>query len=387
MPIKVAIKPLALLCALFALNLTGCDDSSVSSTQSTVVPEVQVATLAAQSLPVTAELPGRMLAYRIAEVRPQVSGIILQRLFTEGSDVVTGQPLYQIDAAPLRAEFNRTVAALAQARANAQLPQATLTRYRTLIDAQYVSRQDFDQAEATAAQTRAAVQAARAAEETARINLERTTVTSPLNGRIGRSSVTEGALVQDQQSDALATVQQLDPLYLDVTQSSQEFLRLQQELASGRLQRQPGSVPVSVILSDGSLYPHPGTLAFSDLTVDQTTGAITLRAIVPNPDRQLLPGMFVRARINLGSDPQGLTVPQQAVSRTPRGEATALVVDQDNRVEVRHITVSTASSDRWVVTSGLKPGERAIVSGLQRAQPGMKVVPVDIAATPTGGAN
>ncbi|MCW1876290.1 efflux RND transporter periplasmic adaptor subunit [Erwinia sp. INIA-01] len=387
MPIKVAIKPLALLCALFALNLTGCDDSSVNSTQSTVVPEVQVTTLAAQSLPVTAELPGRILAYRIAEVRPQVSGIILQRLFTEGSDVVIGQPLYQIDSAPLRAEFDRTVAALAQTRANAQLAQATLARYRTLIGAQYVSRQDFDQAEATAAQTRAAAEAARAAEETARINLGRTTITSPLNGRIGRSSVTEGALVQDQQSDALATVQQLDPLYLDVTQSSQEFLRLQQELTSGRLQRQPGIVPVSVILSDGSLYPHPGTLAFSDLTVDQTTGAITLRAIVPNPDRQLLPGMFVRARINLGSDPQGLTVPQQAVSRTPRGEATALVVDQDNRVEVRHITVSTASSDRWAVTSGLKPGERAIVSGLQRAQPGMKVSPVDIAATPTGGAN
>ncbi|MBK0002708.1 efflux RND transporter periplasmic adaptor subunit [Erwinia sp. S38] len=387
MPIKVAIKPLALLCALFALNLTGCDNSSVNSTQSTVVPEVQVTTLAVQSLPVTSELPGRMLAYRIAEVRPQVSGIILQRLFTEGSDVVTDQPLYQIDAAPLRAEFNRTVSALAQARANAQLAQVTLARYRTLIGAQYVSRQDFDQAEATAAQTRAAVETARSAQETARINLMRTTVTSPLNGRIGRSSVTEGALVQDQQSDAMATVQQLDPLYLDVTQSSQEFLRLQQELASGRLQRQPGSVPVSVILSDGSLYSHPGTLAFSDLTVDQTTGAITLRAIVPNPDRQLLPGMFVRARINLGNDPQGLTIPQQAVSRTPRGEATALVVNEDNRVEVRHITVSTASADRWVVTSGLKPGERAIVSGLQRAQPGMKVSPVDIAATPTGGAN
>lgn len=387
MPIKVAIKPLALLCALFALNLTGCDDSSVNSTQSTAVPEVQVASLVAQSLPVTAELPGRILAFRTAEVRPQVSGIILQRLFTEGGDVVTGQPLYQIDPAPLRAEFGRTVAALAQAKANAQLAQATLARYRTLIGAQYVSRQDFDQAVATAAQTRAAVETARSAEETARINLSRTTITSPVNGRIGRSSVTEGALVQDQQSDVLATVQQLDPLYLDVTQSSQAFLHLQQELASGRLQRHPGSVPVSVILSDGSLYAHPGTLAFSDVTVDQSTGAITLRAIVPNPDHQLLPGMFVRARIDMGSDPQGLTIPQQAVTRTPRGEATALVVDRDNRVEVRHITVSTASADSWVVTGGLKPGERAIVSGLQRAQPGMKVAPVEMAATPAGGAN
>lgn len=387
MPNKVAIKPLALLCALFALNLSGCDNSSVNSTQSTVVPEVQVTTLAVQSLPVTLELPGRILAYRIAEVRPQVSGIILRRLFTEGSDVVTGHPLYQIDAAPLRAEFDSAVAALAQARANAQLAQVTLARYRSLIGAQYVSRQDFDRAEATAAQTRAAVDTARAAQETARINLARTTVTSPLDGRIGRSFVTEGALVQDRQSDALATVQQIDPLYLDVTQSSQEFLRLQQELASGRLQRHPGNVPVSVILSDGSRYPHPGTLAFSDVTVDQTTGAITLRAIVPNPDRQLLPGMFVRARIEMGSDPQGLTVPQPAVSRTPRGEATALVVNQDNRVEVRHISVSTASADGWVVTGGLKPGERVIVSGLQSAQPGMQVNPVDSAATPAKGAN
>ncbi|ROR15090.1 efflux RND transporter periplasmic adaptor subunit [Erwinia sp. JUb26] len=387
MPINVAIKPLALLCALFALNLTGCDDSSVNAPPAKEVPEVQVTTLATQSLPVTSELPGRILAYRIAEVRPQVSGIILRRLFTEGSDVVTGQSLYQIDPAPLRAEFNRAVAALAQARANAQLAQVTFARYRSLIGAQYVSRQDFDQAEATAAESRAAVETASAAQETARINLARTTVTSPLNGRIGRSSVTEGALVQEQQSDALATVQQLDPLYLDVTQSSQEFLRLQQELASGRLQRHSGNVPVSVILSDGSQYPHPGTLAFSDVTVDQTTGAITLRAIVPNPDRQLLPGMFVRARIDMGSDLQGLTVPQRAVSRTPRGEATALVVGRDNRVEVRHLTVSTAFADRWRVTSGLTSGERVIVSGLQRAQPGMQVNPVDIAATPTEGAN
>lgn len=386
MPHNVALKPLALLCAFVILNLTGCDDSAGQTAEAQSAPKVQVLTLATQSLPVTTELPGRTSAFRVAEVRPQVSGIILKRAFTEGSDVVAGQTLYQIDPAPFRASYNNARAAVNEAEANARIAQVTLNRYRALTGTNYISRQDYDQAQATAAQTRAAVDAANAALETARINLAWSTITSPISGRIGRSSVTEGALVQDGQSDALATVQQLDPLYVDVTQSSQDFLRLQQELASGHLHQNAGKALVSVILGDGSVYPHSGTLAFSDVTVDQTTGSITLRAIVPNPDHALLPGMFVRARLDEGSDPNALLIPQQAVTRTPRGDATALVVGNDNKVEVRTINVSQTAGDKWRVTGGLQSGERVIVSGIQRAQPGMTVNPIT-APSPTGTAD
>lgn len=386
MPHNVALKPLALLCAFVILNLTGCDDSTGQAAQAQSAPEVQVQTLTTQSLSVSTELPGRTSAYRVAEVRPQVSGIILKRTFTEGSDVVAGQTLYQIDPAPFRASYNNARAAVNEAEANARMAQVTLNRYRSLTGTHYISRQDYDQAQATAAQTRAAVDAANAALETARINLAWSTITSPISGRIGRSSVTEGALVQDAQSDALATVQQLDPLYVDVTQSSQDFLRLQQELASGRLHQNAGKALVSVILGDGSVYPHNGTLAFSDVTVDQTTGSITLRAIVPNPDHALLPGMFVRARLDEGTDPNALLIPQQAVTRTPRGDATALVVGSDNKVEVRTINVSQTAGDKWRVTGGLQSGERVIVSGVQRAQPGMTVTPIT-ASTSTGTAD
>lgn len=386
MPHNVALKPLALLCAFVFLNLTGCDDSTGQAAQAQSAPEVQVQTLTTQSLSVSTELPGRTSAYRVAEVRPQVSGIILKRTFTEGSDVVAGQTLYQIDPAPFRASYNNARAAVNEAEANARMAQVTLNRYRSLTGTHYISRQDYDQAQATAAQTRAAVDAANAALETARINLAWSTITSPISGRIGRSSVTEGALVQDAQSDALATVQQLDPLYVDVTQSSQDFLRLQQELASGRLHQNAGKALVSVILGDGSVYPHSGTLAFSDVTVDQTTGSITLRAIVPNPDHALLPGMFVRARLDEGTDPNALLIPQQAVTRTPRGDATALVVGSDNKVEVRTINVSQTAGDKWRVIGGLQSGERVIVSGVQRAQPGMTVTPIT-ASTSTGNAD
>ncbi|QGY32995.1 efflux RND transporter periplasmic adaptor subunit [Pantoea cypripedii] len=376
MPNNVALKPLALLCAFTILSLTGCDNSSGKNAQAQEAPEVQVLTLHTQSLAVSTELPGRTSAFRVAEVRPQVSGIILKRAFTEGSDVVAGQTLYQIDPAPFRASFDNAKAAVSQAEANARIAQVTLNRYRSLSGTHYISRQDYDQAEATAAQTRAAVEAASAAQETARINLAWSTITSPISGRIGRSSVTEGALVQNAQTDALATVQQLDPMYVDVTQSSEDFLRLQQELASGKLRQNAGKAVVSVILGNGAVYPRTGTLAFSDVTVDQTTGSITLRAIVPNPDHALLPGMFVRARLDEGTDPQALLIPQQAVTRTPRGDATTLVVGSDNKVEVRTISVSQAEGDKWRVNGGLQAGERVIVSGIQRAQPGMTVKPV-----------
>jgi len=376
MPHSVAIKPLALLCASFTLLLTGCDAASTPTSSAASAPDVQVVTLQTASIPITAELPGRTSAFRVAEVRPQVSGIVLQRNFTEGSDVNAGQALYQIDPAPFRASYNNARAGLSQAEANARMAQLTLTRYRALAGTQYVSRQDVDQAEATAAQTRAAVDAALAASESARINLAWSTLKSPIGGRIGRSSVTEGALVQSGQTAALATVQQLDPLYVDVTQSSDEFLHLQQAFASGHLQQNAGKARVDVLLSDGSRYPHSGTLAFSDVTVDPTTGSITLRAIVPNPEHQLLPGMFVRAQLDEGRDPNALLIPQQAVTRTPRGQATTLVVAADNKVEVRAITIADAVDDQWRVTEGVKSGERVVVAGLQRAQPGMVVHPV-----------
>lgn len=377
MPDKVALKPLAILCALFILNLTGCDDAANNKASSSEAPEVQVMTLQPQSLPMSTDLPGRTSAYRVSEVRPQVAGIILKRTFVEGSDVNAGDVLYQIDPAPFKATFNNAKAVVAEAKANARIAQATLDRYRPLLRTHYISRQDYDQAAATAAQTRAAVEAAQAALESARINLSWSTLTSPISGRVGRSSVTEGALVQASQTDALATVQQLDPLYVDVTQSSQDFLRLQQELASGRLQQQAGKARVTVLLADGSTYPESGTLAFSDVTVDQTTGSITLRAIVPNPHHNLLPGMFVRVRLEEGVNPQALLIPQRAVTRTPHGDPTVMVVTSDNKVEVRTLNLSQTVGDNWLVAGGIAPGERVITSGVQRAQPGMQVKPVD----------
>jgi membrane fusion protein (multidrug efflux system) len=376
MPKHEAIKPLALLCAFFILPTTGCDDSSSKTAQAPAAPEVKVITLATQSQAITSELPGRTLAFRVADVRPQVSGIVLKRSFTEGSDVVAGQTLYQIDPALFRASFASAKASVAQAEANARIAQVTLNRYRSLSGSQYISRQDYDQAQATAAQTRAAVDVAKATMESARINLAWSTITAPISGRIGRSSVTEGALVADAQSDSLATVQQLDPMYVDVTQSSEDFLRLQQEFAAGRLRQNDGKALVSVVMGDGSLFPQRGTLAFSDVTVDRTTGSITLRAIVPNPHHTLLPGMFVRARLDEGTDPHAMLIPQQAVTRTPRGDATAMVVGSDNKVEIRTIQVSQALGDKWRVVGGLQAGERVIVSGVQRAQPGMIVTPL-----------
>ena len=373
MPIKWALTPSALFCSFIALTLSGCDNPTGSETPAKNAPQVNVVTLHAQSLPVTTELPGRTSAFRVAEVRPQVSGLVLKRAFTEGSDVTAGQKLYQIDPAPFQAAYDNARAALAESEANARMAQATLQRYRPLAGTQYISRQDLDQAEATAAQTRANVDSAKAALNSARINLNWSSIAAPIAGRIGRSSVTEGALVQNGQTDALATVQQLDPLYVDVTQSSQDFLRLQQELASGQLQQNNGKALVHVILTDGSVYPQQGT-------VDQTTGSITLRAMVPNPDHALLPGMFVRARLDEGTNPQAILIPQQAVTRTPRGDATTLVVSPDNKVEVRSLSVSQTEGDQWLVTGGVQAGERVIVSGIQRAQPGQSVAPIDMTA-------
>ncbi|MEH3239823.1 efflux RND transporter periplasmic adaptor subunit [Enterobacter roggenkampii] len=351
-----------------AVLLSGCDGQE-NQQQHPQAPQVSVHIVKSAPLAVTTELPGRTDAFRVAEVRPQVSGIILRRNFTEGSDVKAGDSLYQIDPATYQAAYDNAKGELAKAQAAANIAHLTVKRYLPLVGTQYVSKQEYDQAVATAQQADASVVAAKAGVESARINLAYTKVTSPVDGRIGKSSVTEGALVTNGQAAALATVQQLDPMYVDVTQSSNDFLRLKQT----SLQKGDTASSVELLMENGQPYPLKGTLQFSDVTVDQSTGSITLRAIFPNPQHLLLPGMF-RARIDEGTQPDAILVPQQGVTRTPRGDATVMVVNDKNQVESRTVVAPQAIGDRWLVTEGLKNGDRVIVSGLQKVRPGVTVV-------------
>ena len=361
-----------------AALLTGCDGQE-NPQQNAQAPQVSVHIVKSAPLAVTTELPGRTDAYRVAEVRPQVSGIILHRNFTEGSDVKAGESLYQIDPATYQAAYDNAKGEQVKAQAAANIAHLTVKRYLPLVGTQYVSKQEYDQAVATAQQADASVVAAKAGVESARINLAYTKVTSPINGRIGKSSVTEGALVTNGQSTALATVQQLDPIYVDVTQSSSDFMRLKQQTS---LQKGDTS-SVELLMENGQPYPLKGTLQFSDVTVDESTGSITLRALFPNPQHMLLPGMFVRARIDEGTQPDAILVPQQGVTRTPRGDATVLVVNDKNQVESRTVVAPQAIGDRWLITEGLKNGDRVIISGLQKVRPGVTVVAIpDTAATP-----
>ncbi|HGG8981747.1 TPA: efflux RND transporter periplasmic adaptor subunit [Enterobacter hormaechei subsp. xiangfangensis] len=361
-----------------AALLTGCDGQE-NPQQHAQAPQVSVHIVKSAPLAVTTELPGRTDAYRVAEVRPQVSGIILHRNFTEGSDVKAGESLYQNDPATYQAAYDNAKGELVKAQAAANIAHLTVKRYVPLVGTQYVSKQEYDQAVATAQQADASVVAAKAGVESARINLAYTKVTSPINGRIGKSSVTEGALVTNGQATALATVQQLDPIYVDVTQSSSDFMRLKQQTS---LQKGDTS-SVELLMENGQPYPLKGTLQFSDVTVDESTGSITLRALFPNPQHMLLPGMFVRARIDEGTQPDAILVPQQGVTRTPRGDATVLVVNEKNQVESRTVVAPQAIGDRWLITEGLKNGDRVIISGLQKVRPGVTVVAIpDTAATP-----
>ncbi|MCD4559123.1 efflux RND transporter periplasmic adaptor subunit [Lelliottia nimipressuralis] len=357
--------------------LAGCDGSD-NAQQGAQVPQVTVFVVKSAPLAVTTELPGRTDAFRVAEVRPQVSGIILRRNFVEGSDVKAGDSLYQIDPASYQAAYDSAKGELVKAEAAANIAHLTVKRYVPLVGTQYVSRQEYDQAVANARQADASVTAAQAGVETARINLAYTKVSSPINGRIGKSSVTEGALVTNGQASALATVQQLDPIYVDVTQSSNDFMQLKQS----SLQKGDGTSSVQLLMENGQPYAEKGTLQFSDVTVDESTGSITLRAVFPNPKHMLLPGMFVRARIDEGVQPNAILVPQQGVTRTPRGDATVLVVNAKEQVETRSVVAPQAIGDRWLITNGLKEGDRVIISGLQKVHPGAKVVATpDSAAT------
>src|SRR5215472_3857506 len=347
------------LTALTAALLGGCGHKAPPPAPPP--PKVSVVTVRAESVPITTELPGRVNAYRTADVRPQVNGIILKRLFVEGSEVKSGQQLYQIDPAPYKAAYDSAIAGNASARALAQ-------RYKSLVGSNLVSKQDYDNADAAYLQAQAAV-------ETARINLIYTKVLSPITGRTGRSFATEGALVTANQPTALATVQQLEPVYVDVTQPTTTLLRLRREADAGLLkQNAAGKTQVRVRLEDGTDYPHPGTLEFSEVTVDTGTGSVTLRALMPNPERLLLPGMFVREQIQEGVRQGAVLAPQQGVSHNQKGEPNALVLGADNVVEVRTLQVDSAIGDQWVVNAGLKAGDRVIVEGIQSAKPGSIVV-------------
>lgn len=350
--------------------MAGCSKSTTEAPHQQQVAEVGVFKVAPEALQITTELPGRTAAYQVAEVRPQVSGLIQKRLFVEGADVKAGVPLYQIDAATYQAAYNSAKAALAKAKANLVAAAPKVARYKDLVAIEGVSRQDYDDAVAAHEQAKADVEAAVAALDQAKINLDYTHVDAPISGRISRSAVTPGALVTANQTTALTTVQQLDPIYVDVTQTSEDMLRLKREIESGGLKKNGGQAKVSLLLSDGTKYALEGKLQFSDVTVDPGTGNVTLRALFPNPKHDLLPGMFVRAVIESGVNEHAIAVPQQGVTRNPKGEATALVLNKEGKVEQRTLVTGGTLGNKWLVKSGLNDGDLLIVEGVQKVKPG-----------------
>ncbi len=362
MQFKPALTALVTAVAMATLLLSGCEKHAEQPAAQT--PQVGVITLQPQAFALITELPGRTNAYRVAEVRPQVNGIILKRLFTEGSEVKAGQQLYQIDPATYQATLKSAQATLQSAKSLAE-------RYQLLVVDQAVSKQEFDEAQASRLQAEASL-------ESAQINLRYTRVLAPIAGRIGRSTVTEGALVNNGQADSLAVIQQLDPIYVDVTQTTKDILRLRRELASGQLQKAGAhGAKVKLKLEDGSLYSHEGTLEFSEVSVDQGTGSVTLRAVFPNPEHELLPGMFVHAQLLEGLKSAAILAPQQGVTRDLKGQPTALVVNDQNIVELRQLQADRTVGNRWLISAGLQAGDRVITEGLQFVHPGSEVKVVE----------
>jgi membrane fusion protein (multidrug efflux system) len=371
--------PVGAAAVFAALALAACGAKAPAGPDPNAPAQVGVVVIRTEPVTLTAELSGRTSAFLVSEVRPQVSGLIKARLFQEGSNVRAGQPLYQIDPATYRASLDSAIAGLAQAQATANSSHLKANRYRELVAINAVSKQDNDDAQAAAEQAAANVQAQRATVEQARINLAYTRVSAPISGRIGKSSVTPGALVTASQATALAVVQDLGRIYVDVTQSSADLLKLRRDLAAGDI-ASANTAQVDLILEDGSVYPLPGTLAFSDVTVDPSTESVGLRAVFPNPKGVLLPGLYVRARLSKGVATSGILAPQPAVSRDPKGHATAFVVGPGGKAELRELTVTQTVGAKWLVTSGLKPGDQLIVEGLQKVRPGAAVKPTLLAA-------
>ena len=368
----------ALAAVVFAV--TGCQESPQSGAGGPpqAPPQVGVVTLVQQSVTLTTELPGRTSPYRIADVRPQVNGVIQKRMFVEGNDVQAGQQLYQIDPALYQAAYDSALAMLAHANAEMASAKALSDRYKALGDTNAVSKQDADNAIAAELQAQADVESGQAAVETAHINLVYTKVLSPITGRTG-ISVTEGALVTANQTASLVTVQQLDPIYVDIPQSTALLLRLRRELAGGQIKGSgENQAPVTLTLEDGSSYDQTGQLQFAETTVDQSTGSVTMRAIFPNPQKLLLPGLFVTAHLEEGVSENAILVPQQGVTHNAKGEPTALIVTPDNKVELRVIKTDRAIRDKWLVTDGLHAGDRVIVDGLQKVQPGATGAPTEV---------
>lgn len=363
---------------LCGMTLTACKRQAQAPPLMT--PEVATVTVTPRRILLTTELPGRTAPYRIAEIRPQVNGLILQRLFTEGSDVKKDQELYQIDPAPFQAALENAKAALNRVEANLPALRLRADRYQKALADKAVSQQDFDDAAAALKQGEAEVQYYKALVETARINLNYAQVKAPISGRIGTSSVTDGAIVTAYQPLALATIQQLDPIYVDVPQSTTELLRLQRRLNEGQLiQDQTNVNEVQLILADNTPYPLPGKLQFHDISVDPTTASVILRMVFPNPNHVLLPGMFVRAVVKEGANEKAIMIPQPAVTRDPKGNPLVLVVNAENKVELRPITLDRAIGDQWLVSSNLAAGDRVIVEGMQKVRPNdtVKVVPFE----------
>lgn len=381
-PIKTVGEALkwgfVLMLLLGGFLLDGCDRQQQSA--SSPVPEVATVTVQPERLVLTTELPGRTSPYLVSEIRPQVNGIIQKRLFTEGSDVKADHVLYQIDPAPFQATLDSAKAALAKSEANLPVTRLRFERYKQLLEEKAVSQQDYDDRDAALKQAEADIEYCKAAVETARINLGYTRVTAPISGRVGKSNVTDGALVTAYQALPLATIQQLDPIYVDVPQSTSDLLRLKSRLEDNRLhQNGTNQDTVKAILENDREYPSKGSLQFRDITVDPTTGSVVLRAVFPNPEGVLLPGMFVRAVIIEGTNEQAILIPQQAVSRDPKGNPVTLIIDAEGKIQQRKLTLDRAIADKWLVSSGLSSGDRVVVEGIQRVRPGVsaKAVPFD----------
>ena len=367
------------------LVLAGCGKGDDPAGGERPPTAVTVVTLKPQSVLLTRELDGRARASQEAEVRPQATGIVQRLLFTEGGSVRAGQPLYQLDPTAFQADANSAQAAVARAQASLESAQLNARRSAELVKIDAISRQDNENAQATLRQAQADLRSAQAAVQAAGVPLGFTRVTAPISGRIGRSSVTRGALVTSAQATPLALIQQLDPIHVDVSQSSAELLALRRSLDAGDVQ-QADSIPVDITLEDGSKYPQQGRLSFAEATVDPATGAVAMRIVVPNPDQLLLPGMFVRAKVANAERRDAILAPQQGITRDPKGNASAMVVDAEGKVAAREVKVSRAIGDKWLVESGLAAGDKLIVEGLQKIRPGAPVQATEQGSAPPAAA-